>query len=152
VLAWVEGGVVHSVGSGTPRKVSLAQLRSTARGLDRLEGDWIGSSSDPNNSSEAFAVTTERTVTASVTFEANCTPPGSSEGVVRVGEAAVTLLRRDGNRFSFDIAEHRTSSEPWAGTVMGTISPTAITVEIHATGTIDGNACDTGALTLTLSG
>jgi hypothetical protein len=152
VLAWVEGGVVHSVGSGTPRRVSLAHLRSTARGLDRLERDWAGSSADPNSSSEAFAVTTERTVTASVSFEANCAPPGSSAGIVRAGQAAVTLLRRDGNRFSFDIAEHRTGSDPWAGTVTGTISPTAITLEMHATGTIDGDVCDSGPLTLTLSG
>ena len=150
VLAWVEGGVVHTVSSGTPRKVSLAHLRSTARDLDRLERDWIGSSSDPNSSSEAFAVTTERTVTVSVTFEANCAPPGSSASTARVGQAAVTLMRRDGNRFSFSIAAHRKGSDPWEGTVTGTISPTAITLELRATGTIDGDVCDSGPVTLTL--
>jgi hypothetical protein len=149
-LAWVEGGVVYSVGSGTPRKVSLAQLRSTAHGLDRLERDWIGAASDPDNSSEAFAVTTAHTVTAWVTFEASCAPPGSSAATIRAGQAAVTLMRREGTRFAFDIAQHRKGSDPWTGGVIGTISPSAITLEIRATGTIDGDVCDSGPLTLRL--
>jgi hypothetical protein len=150
VLAWREGGVVYSIGSGTPRKIALAHLRSTANALDRLERDWIGSASDPNNSSEAFAVTTEHTVTVNVTFEASCAPPGSSAVTVRAGQAGVTLLHRDGNRFAFDIAEHRRDSSPWTGSVTGTISPSAITLEIRASGTIDGDVCDSGPLTLTL--
>ena len=77
-LVWVEGGVVYSIGSGTPKKISLAQLRSTPRGLDRLERAWVGRSSDPESGSGAVAVTTEHTVTANVTFEANCAQPGSS--------------------------------------------------------------------------
>ena len=150
-LVWVEGGVVYSIGSGTPRKVSLAQLHSTARGLDRLEHDWIGTSSDPDSSTGAVAVTTRRTVTADIDFEANCTAPGGSAGTVRAGRATVTLLRRSGNSFTFDLAQHRQGSEPWAGTVTGTIAPTAITLEIRATGTIDGDACDSGPMTITLA-
>jgi hypothetical protein len=151
-LVWVEGGVVYSVGSGTPRKISLAQLRSAARGLDRLERDWIGASSDPDSSSGAVAVTTEHTVTAYVTFEANCAAPGSSATILRAGQAEVTLLRRQGNDFAFDIAEHRHDSAPWTGTVTGTISPTAITLNIRATGAIDGDVCDSGPVSLTLDG
>ena len=143
-LAWVERGIVYSIGSGTPRKISLANLRSTARGLDRLERDWIGGSSDPDSSSGAFAVTTEHTISVDVEFEASCTFSP------RVGQAGVTLMRRSGNRFAFDIAEHRKGSDPWAGTITGTITPTAITLDIRATGTIDGEACDSGPLTLTL--
>ena len=149
-LAWVERGVVYWLGSGTPRKVSLAELRSTARGLDRLERDWIGTSSEPDNSTEALAVTTERTVTAYVSFEASCAPPGSPDAIVRAGQTTVTLLRRNGNSFAFDIADHRDGTDPWTGTVTGTISPTAIALDIHATGTIDGDVCDSGPLTLTL--
>ena len=143
-LAWVERGVVYSIGSGTPRKISLANLRSTARGLDRLERDWIGGSSDPDSSSGAFAVTTEHTVSVDVEFEAKCAFSP------RVGQAGVTLMRRSGNRFAFDIADHRKGSDPWAGTITGTITPAAITLDIRATGTIDGEACDSGPVTLTL--
>jgi hypothetical protein len=150
-LVWVEGGVVYSVSSGTPRKISLAQLRSTARALDRLDRAWIGASSDPDNSSEAFAVTTARTVSVNVSFEANCVAPGSSAGTLRVGQAGVTLMRRQGNGFAFDIADNRRGSDPWAGTVTGTISPTAITLQVRATGTIEGYACDSGPLVLTLA-
>jgi hypothetical protein len=106
--------------------------------------------SDPNNSSEASAVTTKRTVTTHVSFEASCAPPGSPATTVRVGQAAVTLLARDGDRFAFDIAEHRRGSGEWTGTITGTISPTGITLEIRATATIDGDVCDSGPLTLTL--
>ena len=149
-LAWVEGGVVYSVGSGTPRKVSLAQLRSTARRLDRLERDWVGSSSDPDSGTGAVAVTTEHTVTLYLGFDASCAPPGSSASTVRAGQARVTLLRRNGSGFAFDLAEHRQGSDPWAGTVTGTISATAITLGVRATGTIDGDVCDSGPVTLTL--
>ncbi len=149
-LVWVERGVVHSVGSGTARTVSVANLRSIARGLDRLERDFIGGHADPDNSSEAFALTTERTVSLDVSFAAQCTFPGSTEPSVRVGQASVTMLRRQGDRFAFDVAEHRTGSGEWTGTVTGTISPTAMTLEIRASATIDGSACDTGALTLVL--
>ena len=151
-LAWVEGGKVYTAGSGTPRKVSLKALRSTVAGLDRLERDYFGGAADPDNSSGAVAVTTEKTVTATVEFEAQCTVPGSAATSVRVGGADVTLLRRQGDAFSFDIDSHVDGSEPWTGTISGTITPDAITMDIHATGTIEGEACDTGALSLTLDG
>jgi len=150
MLAWVERGVVYSLGSGTPRKVSLRNLRSTAAGLDRLGRDYLGGAADPENTSDAVAVTTARTVTATVNFEAKCAAPGSTAATVRVGTAEVTLLRRQGDTFSFDIAGHRRGSEPWTGTVTGTISPAAITLEVRATATIDGELCDSGPLSLTL--
>lgn len=151
-LAWVERGVVYTLGSGTPRKISLRNLRSTAAGLDRLERDYFGGAADPENSSGAVAVTTTRTVTATVDFEAKCAPPGSTVVGLRVGTAEVTLLRRQGDSFSFDIADHRRGSEPWTGTVTGSISSDAITLDVRATGTIEGEVCDTGPLSLTLDG
>jgi hypothetical protein len=151
-LAWVERGVLYTLGSGSPRKVSVRALRSTAAGLDRLERDYYGGAADPDNSSDAVAVTTKQTVTATVSFEAKCLAPGSTEPGLRVGTAEVTLLRRSGDAFSFDIDSHRRGSEPWTGSVTGTIAPDAITLDVRATATIEGEACDTGALTLTLDG
>ena len=149
-LAWEEGGVVYSVGSGTPRKISLARLRATARGLESLGQGWLGGADDPEDSSEGSAVTTERTATVYVAFQADCAPPGSTASIARVGQAAVTLLPRRGDGFAFDIAGHRRGSGAWDGTVTGTISPTGITLQIRATATIEGDVCDTGPLTLTL--
>jgi hypothetical protein len=137
-LAWVERGVVYTAGSATPRKVSLKALRATVAGLDRLERDYIGGAADPDNSSEGFVVTTEQTVSGRVSFEAQC-----ASGV-RVGEAEVTLLRRQGDAFSFAVGS------PWTGTVNGTITADAVTLDIHATGTVEGEVCDTGSLSLTL--
>ena len=147
-LVWVEGGVVYWMASGTPRKVSLAQLRATARNLDRLEKGWFGSLSD---GAEAFAVTTSKTATVDVDFHATCAPPGSTATYGRAGGASVTLLRRTGNTFTFDIAKHRTDdARPWTGTVSGTVSRTGITVTYRAMGTIEGDVCDSGPVTLTL--
>ena len=52
-------------------------------------------------------------------------------------------MRRSGNTFAFDIAEHREGDEPWTGTVTGTIAGDALTLDIRASGTIGGEACDT---------
>jgi hypothetical protein len=149
-LAWVERGVVYTIGSGTPRSVSTKQLRAVARGLDRLEKGWIGGSGNPEDSSEGVALTTRRTISLDVSFEASCLFPGATEPTRRVGRAQVRFLRRDGNGFSFDIATHRADEQPWTGTVAGTISPSGVTVDVRATGTIEGEACDTGPLRLTL--
>ena len=147
-LVWVEGGVVYWMASSTPKKVSLAQLRATATNLDRLEKGWFGSLSD---GAEAFAVTTARTATVDIVFHATCAPPGSPYTYGRAGSARVTLLRRTGNTFTFDIAKHRTDdTRPWTGTVSGTVSPTGITVTYQALGTIEGDFCDSGPVTLTL--
>ena len=144
-LAWVERGVVYSVGSGTPKKISLANLRATANALDRIGRDYIGGSSNPESSSEGFAFTTARTITARVSFEAACA--GAS---ARVGQAAVTLARRQGNSFAFDIGDNLISDEPWDGTVTGTISASAVTLTVQASATIEGAACDSGTQTLVL--
>jgi hypothetical protein len=144
-LLWSEGGRVYSIGTGTPKRVSLQQLRATAAGLDRLERDYIGSGGDPDNPSEGFAVTTEHTVTANVGWGAQCLAPDGSVGTPRAGTMNVALLPRRGNAFAFDIGV-----DGWAGSVSGTIAPSAITLNLRATGTFDGSPCDTGPVQMTL--
>ena len=116
LLLWVEDRRVYTLGTGTPRKVSLKQLRATAAGLDHLGRDYMGTPADPDNSSEGHAVTTERAVTAYVAWEAQCVVPGGTSAELRVGQARVTMLRRRGNAFTFDIAQHRVGTAPWSGT------------------------------------
>lgn len=145
-LLWVEDRLVHSVGTGTRRTVSLKQLRATAAGLERLGTGYIGTPEDPESFSEALAVTTERTITARVAWQAPCSDQGT-----RVGNAQVTLLERRGNAFSFDVAEHRIGSGDWSGSISGTVTPDAITLTIGATATFDGTTCDSGPLTSTLA-
>ena len=148
-LAWVEDGRVYALATGTPRKVSLNELRATAAGLDRLTGVY-GGSPDPRTSSEAFVAATTRTVTARVTWEAQCTDPGATESYVRAGTAEVALLRRAGSAFTFDIAENAVRSEGWTGNVAGTIAPDAIRLNMRATGTIAGSSCDTGPMSFSI--
>ena len=136
---------MHSVGTGTRRTVSLEQLRAAAAGSGAGTG-YIGTPEDPESFSEALAVTTERTITARVAWQAPCSDQGT-----RVGNAQVTLLDRRGNGFSFDVAEHRVGSGDWSGTVSGTVTPDAITLTIGARASFEGVTCDSGPLTFTLA-
>lgn len=149
-LVWREDGRIYSIGTGTTRKVSLAQLRRTAAGLDALERDYIGAPEDPDDASSGFAVTTERTISLDVEWQARCVTPGSTETTPRVGGATVTLLPRAGDAFRFDIAPHLTRPGPWTGTVSGTIAPDQVVVEIAASGVFGASTCDTGPLTFAL--
>ncbi len=150
-LVWVEDRLVHALSTGTRRTVSLRQLRATATGLERLGAGYIGAPEDPESFSEGHAVTTERTVTARIAWEARCVGPDGSDLGTRVGNARVTLLERRGDAFSFDVAGHRVGDGDWTGTVSGTVSPGAITLTIGARASFEGMACETGPLTFRLN-
>ena len=148
LLVWSEDGKVYWIGSGTPRKVSLKDLRNTANGLQRLGGYYIGGHADPNNSSEGDAATTDRTISMRVAWEANC----GSERDIRVGNAFAFMLPRNGDTFTFDIAQHRILSGEWNGTVTGTIRPSAIELTVDASAVIEGRTCVSGPVSLVLAG
>ncbi len=148
ILVWVEDREVYWLASGTPRKVSLKDLRDTAAGLQRLGGYYIGGHADPDNSSGGDAVTTDRSIGMRVAWEANC----GSERDIRVGNAFAFMVPRTGDTFTFDIAQHRILSGEWNGTVSGTIGPTAITLTVDASAVIDGMTCVSGPVALTLPG
>jgi hypothetical protein len=149
-LLWSEGGRVYELGSGTPRKISSKDLRAIAAGLDKLERDYVGSGGDPDLGDGAVAVTTEHTITIDVSWGANCTMPGGLPAAAHGGSAHPTLLRRQGARFGFDIAQFRTGDLAWAGSVSGTIGPDAIVLSMQASGVFDGATCDTGPITYAL--
>jgi hypothetical protein len=140
----VERGVVYTLGSGTPRRVSLSELRKMAAGLERVGASYLGSSSDPDSETSAVAVTTQRTVTLNLDFQANCAAPGSPYPSIRAGSTSVTLLERQGDSFAFDITR-----DGWEGSVTGAVAPSAITLDVRTSGTFDGMSCS-GAETLTL--
>ena len=149
-LLWSEGSRVYEIGSGTPQKVSLKDLRATAAGLDELERDYVGGGGDPDLGDGAVAVTTEHTITIDVTWGADCTM-GGQPSTGYAGSAHATLLRRQGTRFGFDIAQFPSGSAlAWAGSVSGMIGPDAIALGMQASGVFDGNSCDTGPITYAL--
>jgi len=143
VLAWREGGALYTIGSGTPRRVSLSQLRSTAAGLQRLRGYYSGEAPGSFGESASEVALTDRTVSARVDWSAQCTRPGATEPTARGGGAEATLLRRSGNAFSFDIAGNRRDGEefPWTGTIGGSVSRTGVGLTIRANGTSEGDTC-----------
>ena len=145
MLLWAEGGVVYTIGTGTLKKVSLAELRATAAGLDRLGGAFVGTGGDPDLGTGALATTTAHTVTAHVEWGAHCALPDGTPAADRGGSASVTLLRRSGAAFHFDIAE-----DGWTGGVDGTVGAGSVDLTVRATTSVDGATCDTGTVSFTL--
>ena len=143
-LLWVEGGVVYTLGTGTPRTVSVKDLRATAAGLDRLGGAFAGSGGDPDLGTGAVIVTTATTVTAFVEWGARCVAADGTQGSDRAGSARITLLRRDGAAFRSDIA-----ARGWTGAVEGTVHADSVDVTVRAVTTVDGATCDTGPTVFT---
>lgn len=144
-LIWREDGLVHSLGSGTPKLVPLAQLRATATGLDRVQHRYVGGPADPQNGSGAVLVSTEGFVAGNVEWEGACAGPDARP---RAGSMDLALVPRHGDAFQAAIAGEGAAG--WTGTVSGVVGPAGIALEIRASGTFDGVACDTGALTMDL--
>ena len=150
-LAWREDGVVYTMLSGTPQTITPAELRSTATGLDRLEGAWDGTAGDPELPTSALVVTTGRTVTGYLEWGARCMNPDGSFASSAAGSVEVNLLGRSGDRFSFSLAGRNTGSVRWSGDVSGVVGADAVTLDLRATATVEGSPCDTGPVTLRLT-
>ena len=157
VLLWSERGVVYFLYTRTPRTVSLSELRATAEGLDRMEGVFQGRTPDDDLSNQASAsvAATSSTATVEVEFRAPCvlTATGERSGSFD-GVAGVSVIPRQGDNFSFDIApnvDRERSSLAWQGTVSGTVSANGATVNLRATGSDGEYTCDTGPVSITLS-
>jgi hypothetical protein len=157
-LFWSEGGRVYEMGSGTPRTVSLKELRATAEALDPLVGGFSGSVESTSESGvfsshEAFVAVTRHTVSADVDWSADCVTPDGRPGTQRAGRARAALQPRRGDEFSFDIAPFAVRGSPpvpWQGTVSGTVGASGGTLNMRATAVAEGETCDSGPVTLTL--
>ena len=149
LLLWAEEGRVYTLATNTPRTVSVAGLQEMATNLDRLGGAFVGESEDSRNTVDV--VTTQRTATVDVDFQAPCT---ASDGLSAGSERAMTsgvLVPRQGDAFTFDVAPGLRDPGAWQGTVSGNVGPNGGTVEIRAATVNEfGDRCDTGALSLGL--
>jgi hypothetical protein len=150
-LLWSEDGQVYMMGSGTPRKISLKDLRTTAAGLDHLERDYIGDVYDQNTGNDfgVVIVSTQHTVSGDISFGGTCTMPNGLPGTPHGGQADFYVLPRERNSFSVPFSSDIVTPPGWSGSITGTISPNAITVNGRVTGSFDGQACDSGPFTLT---
>lgn len=150
-LLWREDGRVYRIGTGTPRKVSLSQLRGTAAGLEHLGRSYVGQSPAPGETG-AVAVTTEHTVSLHLEWGVECLRAGVPSAGYG-GSADVALQPVRGGAFSFDLARHTNSSPahpiPWTGTVSGAISGN-FTLSLRIAASVEGASCDSGPLSFAL--
>ena len=148
LLVWPEDGRIYTLGTGTPKKVPLKQLRATAKGLDHLGRDYIGAPDDPDNFSEGSALTTDRTVTrpGGLGGPVRDGPGGRAAGGERGGDAAPAPGQRVHLRHRAAPARVRALERNRLGNDL----PDAIVLTIRATGTIEGMTCDSGPLSFAL--
>ena len=151
IIFWREDKSVYSIGTGTPRKVSLRGLRATARGLDHLGANYLGSyfaEGSNNTSFDATLVTTQRFVSGIVEWGTdNCTfhgAPSAAHG----GSATFIMLPLRSGAFSLPLNGPLVSPAGWNGTIAGMASPAAINLAIQGSGTFDEEACDTGRMSV----
>jgi hypothetical protein len=146
MLLWRERGLMHTLGSATPRTVSAADLRRTAAGLEALAGRYAGTGPGADTPGGAVLVASERHVAGRVDWEAAC-----GDGGVRAGSADLVLVRRRGASFAVDLAAVAPSAgDGWTGSVAGTVGPAGVSLEVRAVRAADGVTCDTGPLRLEL--
>jgi hypothetical protein len=151
IIFWREDKSVYSLATGTPAKVSVRGLRATARGLDHLGANYLGSyfaEGSNNTSFDATLVTTQRFVTGIVEWGTdNCTfngAPSAAHG----GTATFTMLPLRSGAFSIPLNGPLVSPAGWNGNISGTASQPAINLVIQGNGTFDDEACDTGPMSV----
>jgi hypothetical protein len=151
IIFWREDKSVYSIGTGTPKKVSLRGLRATARGLDHLGANYLGSYFAPgsnNTSFDATLVTTQRFVSGIVEWGTdNCTfhgAPSAAHG----GSATFIMLPLRSGTFSIPLNGPLVSPAGWNGSISGRASGPAVDLTIQGSGTFDDEACDTGRMSV----
>lgn len=151
VIVWREDRSVYSIGTGTPKKVSLRGLRATAKGLEHLGANYLGSYWAPgsnNTSFDAVLVTTQHFVTGIVEWGTdNCTFngfPAAAHG----GSATFIMLPLRSGAFSIPLDGPLVSPAGWNGTISGTAASPAVDLTIQGSGTFDDTACDTGLMSV----
>jgi hypothetical protein len=145
VLLWREDGWVYSISTGPRRTVSVAMLRSTAAALDHLATAYDGSYEAPGDTEDfsATLVTTQHTITGVLEFDTNNCTFNGLPAAGRGGDADVAMLSLSHNAFTLPL------NSGWAGSMVGTVSPSAVRIRMSGTGTFDGEFCDTGELSVT---
>ncbi len=151
VIFWREDKSVYSIGTGTPKKVSLRGLQATAKGLDHLGSNYLGSYWAPgtnNTSFDATLVTTQHFVSGIVEWGTdNCTFngfPSAAHG----GSATLIMLPLRSGAFSIPLNGPLASPAGWNGSISGRASEPAVDLAIQGSGTFDDVACDTGPMSV----
>ena len=151
IIFWREDKSVYSIGTGTPKKVSVRGLRATASGLEHLGANYLGSyfaEGSNNTSFDATLVTTQRFVSGIVEWGTdNCTFNGAPAAAHGRTAPFMMLPLRSG-AFSIPLNGPLVSPAGWNGTISGTASPPAIKLAIQGNGTFDDEACDTGPMSV----
>ena len=151
IIFWREDKSVYSIATGTPEKVSVRALRATARALDHLGANYLGSyfaEGSSNTSFDATLVTTQRSVSGIIEWGTdNCTFHGNPSAA-HGGSATFVMLPLRGGAFSLPLNGPLVSPAGWNGTISGTASAPAIDLTIQGSGTFDEEACDTGPMSV----
>jgi hypothetical protein len=151
LIFWREDKSVYSIGTGTPKKVSLRGLRTTARALRHLGANYLGTYFAPgtnNTSFDATLVTAEGFVSGIVDWGTDDCTFNGFPSAAHGGSAFFMMLPLRSGTFSIPLNGPLASPAGWNGTISGTAAPAAIDLVIEGSGTFDGVACNTGRMSV----
>ena len=149
--AWCgrRSGAIYELSSGTTKTISLKDLRSFVNGLQPLEREYVGTVCTGGFCQGAIAVTTTKTASVLVEWEATCEDPdGMGQNLLgNAASALFSLLPRSGDSIA--------SASPPRPTSRGrSTAPARSRRRGHAErprlGRPKGQPCDTGPLVLNL--
>jgi hypothetical protein len=151
-LLWKENGIIYTVSTPTDKKISLKDLKVIANGLEVLQREFIGGFYDKSGGQGAIAVTTNKSITVDIEWNAACTRPDGEFASPRGGSITTEVMPLANGGFSFSLIPGVPADNPWTLTASGTVSSGAVALNYRASGTIDGYACDTGPIAINLDG
>ncbi|MGH2958884.1 MAG: hypothetical protein ACRDKE_04720, partial [Solirubrobacterales bacterium] len=151
-LLWKENGIIYTVSTATDRQISLKDLKTVANGLQTLGREYLGSYYDDNGGQSAIAVNTDKSIVLNIEWTAPCTRAGGIPSSPRGGYATSSVIPLAGSSFAFNLLPGMPTGNQWTLSASGSVSADAVSLTYRASGTIDGDTCDSGPITLNLNG
>lgn len=149
-LLWKENGIIYTVSTPTDRKISLKDLKVVANGLQTLQREYIGGFYDKTGGQGAVAVTTDKSIAASLEWGGACTSASGDPVSPRGGFAKTALIPLQGASFAFNFLPGMPANNPWTVSASGSVTADAVLLNYRATATIEGDTCDSGPITFSL--
>lgn len=150
-LEWNEDGRLYELATGTPRTISLKQLRATASRLEHLLGAFDGSYMTPDRANqEVETLLTDRTITIHLGWSAPCADPSLAYPLTNEGaELTLWTVPTTGGAFSlspFTVASVNPSN--WTLSLGGSAAASGGQLSFQAFADRGSEHCAIGPLSL----
>jgi hypothetical protein len=150
-LVWNEDRRLYEVATGTPRTISLGQLRAAAARLEHLLGAFYGHYEAPDRANqEVETVVTDNTITIHLGWSAPCVDPSVGYPLTDEG-AEVKLWNVPVKAGAFSLAPFSVNSanpSNWSLSLSGTASPSGGQITFQTFADKSSEHCAIGPLSI----